>query len=248
MITEPLFCAANKTLPSGQRLYAGQALCYNDNSSEGDTIIGREGVANTTLMLYDIRQRQFGLSHAGHPVYLEWRKPKYETTTSYEPHIIWQPFGGGVRGEYLVVEQDMIMLYEHEWGAVQWAAGHCGSPSEPYGLILTAEGLLMLSTMASMQDPTIDELALWTVHPGGMEERICGTINLPTSGSSCWIGIPSAAGFALGFTLLGAFLMRVYLWCRPRPSKKHSRYIAHPINNARPFCDVETVELTPRID
>uniref|UniRef100_A0A7S3LBE9 Uncharacterized protein n=1 Tax=Amphora coffeiformis TaxID=265554 RepID=A0A7S3LBE9_9STRA len=257
MITKPLVCAANKTLPSGRRLYAGEALCYYDNSAQGDPIL-REGMTDdTTAMLYEIRQRQFGLSDAGHPVYLEWRRPSSSAASQeFEPHIIWEPFGPHhaqePQGEYLVIEQDTLLLYEHVWGAVRWAAGHCGTPSEPYGLILTAEGLVMLGTMASIRDdPNADnddddELALWTLHPGGMEERICGTIALPTSSSGnncqCYGNSIPSAGFALAFAMMGAVLMWISLWCRsprPPPRRQTTQTTARD-----PFSDKDTIELT----
>jgi len=68
-----------------------------------------------------------------------------------------------------------------------------------------------------MQDPTIDELALWTLHPGGMEELNSGRMPLPPhcTGNDGY-DIPSI-GFALGFTIYGAILMKVYYWYRQPP-------------------------------
>lgn len=82
-------------LENGDRLYRGQAICYSHLSSGA---------------------LEFGLDVEGHPIY--WGH--YSHLPEY---IIWTD--RTVQGEFLVLQDDALLLYEYEFGRAVWGVGHC---------------------------------------------------------------------------------------------------------------------------
>ena len=126
----------------GDRLYPGEAVCFVDATAGAI---------------------EFGLDDEGHPIFWDHH--------NHDPEVlIWT--NKVVQGEYLELQDDALVLFEHEFGRAVWGVGNCGvgrgqeNPREDatdpaYQMSISDQGVVSLGQQDSLESP------LWTLNLEG---------------------------------------------------------------------------------
>ena len=173
----PLDCKASNKLTAGNRLYAGEAICFSEEGGTGAL--------------------EFGLDNDGHPIFYDHLNVDPEV-------IIWTD--QSVTGEYLTVLGDTLLLYDKEFGKVNWGVGDCGGMCgfDSYDLTVLQDGTVSFASVGG-------EETLWTIQKTGRANHSCPSLPIEASKDSFGGGAMAGAvvGSIVGTALVIGFLMFV---------------------------------------